>query len=118
MSQFETSVPITRLPGTAPAGRFREWVFFILFALGFLSLSCGAWVEALERDTLNSLIHDKVSGGRSFPIALQLIQLETGGGGSHGRFCLLPPILILLGPSTHQSQPSGTLHIRTVPHSV
>lgn len=49
-----------------------------------------AWVEALERDTLNSLIRYKVSAGRSFPIALQLIQLEMGCGGGKPRL-LLPP---------------------------
>lgn len=52
-----------------------------------------AWVEALERDTLNSLIHDKVSGGRSFPIALQLIQLETGGGAATAAFASCLPSL-------------------------
>lgn len=55
-----------------------------------------AWVEALERDTFNSLIRYKVSAGRSFPIALQLIQLEMGcGGASHVCSCLLPPHLYL-----------------------
>lgn len=70
-----------------------------------------AWVEALERDTLNSLIRYKVSAlGGAFPLLSSLSNWKWGAGGqatSALASCL--PIFIFSGPLTHQSWPSGPL---------